>query len=504
MPNSLAYLMLSIWPLVCIYFFRKFRLERAIIWSILGAYLLLPPATEFDFPLVPDLTKVTVPNLSAFLIVIFLLKMPVKFWPDLMLARLLFVAFVAGVVPTVLTNGDPIIFSVLGNTTPISFETARLPGLGLRDLFSVTSNQFIILMPFLLARQYLSTEKGLRELLLALVIGALLYSLPALVEIRLSPQINVWVYGFFQHSFEQMMRDGGFRPIVFLPHALWLVFLFMTAALAAVALSRESDFETRNKLLVAAVYLFVMVVLCKSLASFAYSLVLLPFILVASPKWMIRVSTLFVVIAVIYPILRENGLVPLDAILQQAEAINPDRARSLGYRFENEELLLEHSRDKRLFGWGGWGRNLVREEETARILSIPDGEWIIVFGTFGWLGYIAKMGLLSLPVLMLFFQMRGWDADSTPAYVGPLALILSITMIDMLLNAVLTPYTWLIAGALLGYCERQVKAESKPTQPQVQKGRTVIDPGHGDFERSVIDASSGGPRSNSAFPIWKQ
>ena len=34
-----------------------------------------------------------------------------------------------------------------------------------------------------------------------------------------------------------------------------------------------------------------------------------------------------------------------------------------------------------------------------------------------------------------------------------LALILSVTLIDMLINAILTPYTWLIAGAVLGHCE---------------------------------------------------
>ena len=45
-----------------------------------------------------------------------------------------------------------------------------------------------------------------------------------LVEVRLSPQINTWIYGFFQHDFIQMMRYGGFRPIVFLPHGLWVAF----------------------------------------------------------------------------------------------------------------------------------------------------------------------------------------------------------------------------------------------------------------------------------------
>ncbi|WP_386260295.1 hypothetical protein [Sulfitobacter aestuariivivens] len=36
MPNGIAYLMLLLWPLVCLILFRTQKLERALIWSILG------------------------------------------------------------------------------------------------------------------------------------------------------------------------------------------------------------------------------------------------------------------------------------------------------------------------------------------------------------------------------------------------------------------------------------------------------------------------------------
>ena len=45
--------------------------------------------------------------------------------------------------------------------------------------------------------------------------------------------------GYFQHSFEQMMRAGGFRPIVFLYHGLWVAFLTATAVLAAFTLAPD-------------------------------------------------------------------------------------------------------------------------------------------------------------------------------------------------------------------------------------------------------------------------
>jgi len=477
MPNALAYLMLILWPVVCLILFRRLSIERAIIWSILGGYLILPEAAEFDLPLVPDMNKTSIPNICAFAFVILLAGRRMDFWPHTWLMSLLLLGFVLGVVPTVLTNDDPMVFTILGTTEPIVFETASIPGLGVIDLFSVVSGQLIVLMPFFLARNFLSSEQGIRELLLALILGGLAYSLPSLVEIRLSPQINIWVYGFFQHSFGQMMRDGGFRPIVFLPHALWLAFFIMTAAVSAVALARDAQGATKIRCFAAALYLLCVLYLCKSLASMAYASVLLPLFLLAGEKWLFRTAILMAAIAAIYPILRDNGWVPLEAILAQAEAINPDRAQSLGFRFENEEMLLERAHEKWLFGWGGWGRNLVRDMQTGEIISIPDGEWIIVFGTFGWVGYLSQMGLLAVPLYMLWRYVKPQPARGS-IHVGAAAVILAVTLIDMLLNAILTPYTWLLAGALWGHAEASLRTKRATdfTPPNGDGPRTILQP----------------------------
>ncbi len=474
MPNALAYLMLILWPVVCLVLFRRLPMERAIIWSVLAGYLLLPPVAEFDLPLVPDMNKVSIPNISAFVLVLFYLKRPMSFWPGTWAMRILLVGFVLGVVPTVLSNGDPMQFTILGTTEPISFVTASIPGLGWIDLFSVVSGQIIVLMPFFLARNFLSSQEGLRDLLLALMLGGLVYTVPSLIEIRLSPQINVWVYGFFQHDFQQMMRDGGFRPIVFLPHALWLAFFMMTAVVSAVALGRAAEGPEKARYFAAALYLFFVLVLSKSLASLTYALLLVPVILLAGERLLLRVAIVMAGIAVLYPILRDNGWVPLEWIMAKAEAINPERAQSLGYRFDNEEILLERAHEKWLFGWGGWGRNLVRDMQTGEIISIPDGEWIIVFGTFGWVGYLSQMGLLAVPLFMLWRARRG-AREAGGIYAGAMALILAITLVDMLLNAILTPYTWLVAGAVWGHAEALRARQAAPDGGARDKaGRTVL------------------------------
>ena len=62
-PNPIAWLVLLSWPLVTYLFFRKMTPDRALIWTVLGAYMLLPPLLKIDLPVVPDVTKDSMPGL---------------------------------------------------------------------------------------------------------------------------------------------------------------------------------------------------------------------------------------------------------------------------------------------------------------------------------------------------------------------------------------------------------------------------------------------------------
>ena len=96
MPNAVAYLMLLIWPAVCLVLFRTQKVERAIVWSILGGYLLLPPLAEFNLPLVPAMDKVSIPNLSVLAILVFATAHQVRLWPESRIARVLVVLSSSG------------------------------------------------------------------------------------------------------------------------------------------------------------------------------------------------------------------------------------------------------------------------------------------------------------------------------------------------------------------------------------------------------------------------
>ncbi len=442
MPNSFAYLVLLSWPLVAVAIFRKLPIERAVIWSILAAYLVLPPRAAFDAPLIPPLDKFAIGNLSAFLCATLLSGRKVAMLPESPVARGLILLYLLSPAATVVTNGDPIWFNVGG-----------LPGLRLYDLVSVLANQLFTILPFFLGRQFLGTPGAQRDFLVAMVLAGLAYSLPMLLEVRLSPQLNVWIYGFFAHDFIQMMRQGGFRPMVFLTHGLMVAFFAMTTLLAAAALWKLEPLGKRTPWMLATGYLAVVLVLCKSIAVLVYAVALVPALLVLGLRGQVRLAAVLAAFAMLYPMLRGADIVPVDAMVEQAAARSAERAESLEYRFHNEDVLLAKARERPWFGWGIWGRNLIYDVDTGKSTSVTDGTWIIIIGIFGWAGYIAQFGLLTFALLVLPFRLKRAPPGAAAVWAGPMALILGANMIDLLPNSSLTPITWLMAGAMLGYVE---------------------------------------------------
>lgn len=458
-PNGFAYLVLIAWPFVSLALFRTQPVGRALIASILIAYLLLPPGpTGFDLPLIPTLDKESIPSLTAFAICFFMYGRKMEFLPGPLPAKFLLLVFVFSPLLTAMNNGEM-----------VTFGNFYIQGLGVKEGLSMIASKIIDILPFILAMNFLNKETDQRDILIALVLGGLFYSLPMLLEVRLSPQLNTWIYGFFQHSFGQMMRDGGFRPIVFLYHGLWVAFFCLTSIVAAFALFRHEKFKNQpaQKYLLAGIYLFGVLFLCKSLGSYLYALGLIPLLAFFSTRMQMRVALMLTTVALLYPVMKSNNLIPEREIISQAYQISPDRAQSIRYRLVNEALILERATQKPILGWGSFGRPLIHDSY-GRILTIPDGRWVITLGTLGWVGYVAEFGLLALPLFILLIRLRGVPNQSLPPLVGGTTLILATNMFDMLPNATLTPLTWLIAGGLLGYAQRL-----KVAQTQMQLRREV-------------------------------
>lgn len=444
MPNPIAYLALAIFPLVVVALYGRLTPSRALIWSLLIGYLFLPePPAAFDLPLMPPLNKHNIPALAAFAIALWRYGYDGPLLPDSTLGKALVLAFVLTPIMTVLTNEEPVFFGQVG-----------LPGLALKDALALMVQQFLLLVPFLLARQFLASGGAQRDLLAALMIGGLVYSLFMLIEIRLSPQLNNWIYGYFQHHFNQSIRNGGYRPVVFLYHGLWVSFFCMTAVVSTFALWRQAESGARFRYLLAGVYLTLVLFLSKSLGALIFAVLLVPLVVLVGQKTQVRVALLIGLLAIGYPILKGADLVPQDRLLAAAASVDPQRAGSLKFRFDNENILLDRAYKKPVFGWGSWGRNHILDPVSGRILTVTDGRWIIVIGVYGWIGFLAEFGLLVLPLLLLWREVTATRSDSVSPFIAPLSLILAVNVFDMLPNATLTPLTWLVAGALLGHAEQ--------------------------------------------------
>lgn len=495
MQVAFAYLVLFSWPVVVIVMFRRYSISVALIWSILGAYLFLPRSYGFNLPVLPVVDKAFMGSVPAAIMCYWTLQqqkyMEIRSglrpaigqlaakrigtgWANLLIAMIL-------VLP---------IMTVMTNREPLFYGWRVLTGLRPYDIGSMVLISIMTMIPFALGRRFLNTPQTHRDLLVALVAGGLLYSLLILIEIRMSPQLERWIYGLYQSRFAQHVRYGGYRPMVFLSHGLIVGIFIAMSFLAAITMIRVARSRgnggpqravraqalpqkrrsfsdmTAGRWSLVALWLFVVLVLSKTVGALILVLLFLPFALIARPRLQMLFAACLAAVILVYPMLRGSGLVPVNRITAAIAAVDSVRASSLNFRFENEDMLLAHANRKSLFGWGGWGRSRVYNEQTGTDISTTDGAWIIEMGTGGWAGYIAKFGLLTLPCFLLFSRRKRVGLD--PASTG-LTLILLCNLADMIPNASLSPITWLLAGALVGRAETPLPPP-QDRQPDADSG----------------------------------
>jgi hypothetical protein len=463
-PSVTVWIALFGWPLVAVAFYRRWSLPVATVATLIGGYLLLPHGIEKDFPLLPPLNKDTIPACAALLMTWLACRDPRRaagalpgWLPRDKLALLFMAMLVLGGFGTALTNTE---IAVNGG--------ARLQAMRAYDGFSLALAAAVMLIPFVLARKVMATVQGQRMLALILVGSAVAYAVLALWEVRMSPQINSKIYGFFPHSWMQHKRGGGFRPIVFLSHGLWLGIFFASAAITAFGLAKIET-KHRGRYIAAGVWILITIVLSKVLGALALTLLMLPILLFTPRRIQVVVAACLGVVVMFYPILRNAGLVPTERVVALASQVSAERAASLEFRIVNEDRLLERAAEKPLFGWGGFGRNRIYNDR-GRDISVTDGYWVILFGQGGWARYIGEFGLLLLGIFRLFFQRR----DRIDPITVTLALALIVNLIDLLPNAGISPLTWMITGALIGRNEVRARAPEEEAAPATDTPRGGI------------------------------
>lgn len=462
----MATLALLLWPLIGIVLFVMLGPSRGLIWTVAAGYLLLPENFAFNVVGLPPYDKTMALALSALLGLLVARgrkELPALRPGQVKLERVLFttliLVFLATPILTVLTNGERIVFT-----------QAVIPGLGFRDLVSMTANNAAFLAIVLISVRLLSDEEMHRHLLLVIVLCAIAYSFLVLFERRMSPQLNQWIYGYFQHSWAQHIRGGGFRPIVFLRHGLWVGFFLFSAVMAAfILLKRDKIERPRLHFLLAGCWLLLVLFLSRNLGAFALSLVFVPALLFLGRRLQVGIAICVAIFFFTLPIARQANILPLEAMVSVTERISFDRARSFEYRLENEDAYLERALEKPLAGWGIWGRWRVYDE-AGQDISTSDGKWVSMLGERGWLGYLSFFGLLTFPVMLLGRAHRRSPLSTATAGI---ALIMAGNLIYLIPNSAFNPIGWMMVGALMGFILYEPANVEKldPTAPPPDRDR---------------------------------
>jgi hypothetical protein len=336
----------------------------------------------------------------------------------------------------------------------VPFMAAVSNGLSAYDGFAASAHEFVFWgIPYLLGRIYYGDFVGIRGLAVWVFIAGIVYIPFCAFECVMSPQLHFMTYGFYQHEFTQVVRMGGYRPMVYLQHGLAVGMMMAAASIMGLWLWWTRSLRT---LWGVPVWVPLGAVLFTTLAVRSIGAILLLFlgIGVLFATRFVRSYFLVAVLCLtpfaymaLRAVIRWDGQGLVSVVEQTLER---DRALSLQCRFDNERMLLDKAMKKPAFGWGPHGRNLVTRED-GTIESIPDGLWVIAIGANGIIGLIALYGALLLPVWLVRKRMRvvAWS-DPMLAGVVAFAVLVTLHAFDNLLNAMINPIFIIGLGALAG------------------------------------------------------
>lgn len=419
--------------------FRLYRPHVACLLALLISAMFLPERTEFDLPLLPPLSKHTMGTLVALAGCAWaaprrILPRNLREKSDWVLLALLLSALA-----TALTNGE---------STKTVFGS--LQGLSVRDAISMAVRDLLwFVVPFYLGRNLVRSPRELRTVLSMLAGAGLIYAILVLYESRMSPQLHKMVYGFHPNNFGKSLRLGGYRPMVFMQSGLAVAIFMLTSTMAGFALARARLSSRWMPSRAAAALLAFALVVCRSLGTLLYAAFVLPVLVLLSRRGLRAAILGLALLVSVYPALRALHLFPTESIVSLASKINADRAESLGFRFENENEIVDRSGQKLLFGWGGYDRSMV-SVKTGYLIRAADGFWVIQLGQRGVVGLGLTIGLLVWPLFRAVRRLPRVTDPRAHALLGGLALIVAIRAFDMMPNGMYGVLPFFLAGALFG------------------------------------------------------
>jgi hypothetical protein len=418
--------------------------RRAVIVAFLGGWLFLPAAT-FQLPGIPDYSKMAATCAGILLsALIFDTDTLLSFRPQWFDLPMLVWCF-------------------------CPFGTNAAENIELYDSCSWCVNHIITWgMPYFIGRVYFTDAEAVRELAIGFFISGLVYIPICLFEIRMSPQLSKWLYGFDAGFSGQ--RLGGWRPTGLMASGLMLGMWMTAASLCGIWLWYTGSLKRlgRYKAGTLVFALVVVTFLCKSTGALVLLLAGLGILLVIRYTRVAWPYLLLCAIPVAYPIIRAGGMWDgSQAVAWAQSAVGEERAHSLRFRFKNEDILAEKALKRATWGWGRFGKSRVFDEN-GKDISTTDGLWIITLGMSGIVGLTALTTIFLLPGIRLWWRAKGADwSDPSFAALAAFAIILELYAIDNILNAMLNPVITVCMGAVSAASLRRMRPV--PADPQARE-----------------------------------
>jgi O-antigen ligase len=438
--NFFATFSLAAYPLFILTLFVLYRPPIATALSLLVAEMFLPPFYSLPLSTPTWLNKATIPPLATLLIVPFFARSYLRRSRPFRGIEWFFVAMVVGTFMTMWTNRDS-----------LQYGPTVIPGEKFGDFTSSVMRSLVDpWIAFYLGRVMFKTSRDLNALCRMLVLAAVVYTIPALYEIRMSPQLQASLYGYAPDVFAQSIRWGGYRPSVFFGHGLGLAMFMLICFVVSVALTRAKMRVSVISTKTLCIYLGLVLVLCKSTGAIIYAAVALPILVFSSSRTILRIASILAIFFVVYPLLRFADVIPTKQIGDYFVSISPERAQSLSYRFEMEQGMLDLTRQRPWFGWGGYARNFVYDPVTGGNLTVPDGMVILTLSVRGLVGFFVFFAPYVVSVLRAVRLVKKVRDRSDRLLLCGFTLVCSIILFDLIINSSFPPIYVLLLGALYG------------------------------------------------------
>lgn len=414
-------------PITIIYF-GLLEGRRAMLATVLTSWLFLPNAV-IDIPALPDIDKLIVMGMLPMLgILCFDIKKLFEYrfrWADI----------------------PAIVFCLSPIATALSNSLGLWEGLS----FSLQYTVWVGSMYFY-GRIYITDLHAVKDLMLAILYGALIYLPLCWWEMRMSPNLHNTIYGYHANPFVNSSRYGGYRPVVFLANHLAVAIWMASASVIAFWAWRTKIVKAIYGVPIGfiALMMFVNTFLMRSAG--AAMLMLIGIALYFAIRYTKSAIPLILIAVSVFGYInvRTYNIVSPDMFKDMASIVfSEQRVDSLAVRVDNELELTQKALERPVFGWGRYGRGRIYDHEKEKDDTLADSLWVIMLSRGGLVSMYSLVILLLMPAMLFVarYPVKYWFHP----WVLPAVLLAVITLLyatDNLLNGKMSPIVNIAWGGL--------------------------------------------------------